>query len=203
MMRLARLFAVFVFGVATLGCGTPTTTIKTAAPTIDPVGQAIEQGQVTLYLQSVQQDQLRVVFLQALHEKKIQQARAARAASASRPIVVHIASVTNQGSHPCGGDLPPCWVMMRESHGDPRIWNGGCYAPVGWAGSRSPCGGSNASGKWQFMRSTWNNFCFDLDGSGPDAPTCYLNAADAPEFVQDAKARQVWANGAGRSHWGI
>lgn len=88
----------------------------------------------------------------------------------------------------CGGDLPPCSIMQRESGGDPRIWNGVCYAPTGWTGN-SPCGSSSASGKWQFVRGTWAGF------GG------YLNAADAPESVQDAKARQVWAGGRGCSHW--
>ena len=83
----------------------------------------------------------------------------------------------------CGGDLPPCWVMNKESKGDIRIWNGGCY--------NGPCGGrsSTASGKWQFIRRTWAGF------GG------YANAADAPERVQDDKARQVWAGGRGCSHW--
>lgn len=83
----------------------------------------------------------------------------------------------------CGGDLPPCWVMNKESKGDIRIWNGGCY--------NGPCGGrsSTASGKWQFIRRTWAGF------GG------YANAADAPERVQDDKARQVWAGGGGCSHW--
>lgn len=89
------------------------------------------------------------------------------------------------GSYPaglCGGDLPPCWVLARESGGDPRIWNGGCY--------NGPCpGGSTASGKWQFLRSTWAGY------GG------YLNAADAPVEVQDAKARITWAGGQGCSHW--
>lgn len=90
----------------------------------------------------------------------------------------------------CGGDLPPCWVMVRESKGNIRIWNGGCYAPYGWAGG-PPCprGRSTASGKWQFVRGTWA-------GHGG-----YLNAADAPERVQDDKAREVWAGGRGCSHW--
>lgn len=89
----------------------------------------------------------------------------------------------------CGGDLPPCYVMERESGGDPRVWNGGCYAPVGHVGI-SPCGVSDASGKWQFLRSSWAGY------GG------YLNAADAPEWVQDEKARMLFAGGAGCSHWG-
>ena len=91
---------------------------------------------------------------------------------------------------PCGGDLPPCRVKQRESGGDYRIWNRGCYAPVGWTGSRSPCGGSTASGAWQVIRSTWNGYAG------------YLNAADAPPEVQDAKARELWAQCPHVAHWG-
>ena len=90
----------------------------------------------------------------------------------------------------CGGSLPPCWVMRRESGGDIRIWNGGCYAPVGWRG-KSPCGVSSASGKWQAIRSSWAGF------GG------YVNAADAPEAVQDAWARRLYAGGRGGRHWGL
>jgi hypothetical protein len=91
--------------------------------------------------------------------------------------------------HPCGGQLPPCYVLQREDpSGDPAIWNGSCHAPVGWLGS-SPCGTSSASGLWQFIRSTWNDFAG------------YVNAADAPVEVQNQKAALVWAGGAGCSHW--
>lgn len=83
--------------------------------------------------------------------------------------------------------------MMRESGGDIRIWNGRCYAPVGHLGL-SPCGSSSASGKWQFTRRTWQAL-------PPSAG--YVNAADAPESVQDAAARYLWAGGAGASHWGL
>ncbi|MCU1370815.1 MAG: transglycosylase, partial [Ilumatobacteraceae bacterium] len=73
----------------------------------------------------------------------------------------------------CGGDLPPCYVMMRESGGNIR--------------ARNPS--SSASGKWQFIASTWAGF------GG------YSEAYLAPESVQDAKARALWANGAGCGHW--
>lgn len=73
----------------------------------------------------------------------------------------------------CGGDLPPCYVMMRESGGNIRAQN-----PT-----------SSASGKWQFIASTWAGY------GG------YAEAYLAPESVQDAKARELWAGGAGCGHW--
>lgn len=74
---------------------------------------------------------------------------------------------------PCGGDLPPCYVAQRESHGDYNAQN-----PT-----------STASGKWQFLDSTWANF----EG--------YPRAALAPPGVQDEKARQLWNGGQGCGHW--
>ena len=73
----------------------------------------------------------------------------------------------------CGGDLPPCYVMMRESGGSLT--------------ARNPT--SSASGKWQFLDSTWAGF------GG------YARAYLAPESVQDARARQVWDHGRGCSAW--
>lgn len=78
-----------------------------------------------------------------------------------------------QGSGACGGDLPPCYVMQRESGGNIR--------------AKNPR--STASGKWQFLDSTWGGY------GG------YSRAMDAPEEVQDARARALWANGRGCSHW--
>lgn len=77
------------------------------------------------------------------------------------------------GSGACGGDLPPCYVMMRESGGNITAQN-----PT-----------STASGKWQFLDSTWGNYMG------------YAKARYAPEWVQDQRARELWAGGAGCSHW--
>lgn len=85
------------------------------------------------------------------------------------------AQQTNSGpaTGRCGGDLPPCYVMMRESRGIIT--------------ARNPS--STASGKWQFLNSTWAGF------GG------YAEAWMAPESVQDAKARILWDGGRGCSHW--
>jgi hypothetical protein len=83
------------------------------------------------------------------------------------------APAAEQGSGRCGGDLPPCYIMMRESGGNIRAQNPS----------------STASGKWQFLNSTWAGY------GG------YAEAWMAPESVQDAKARELWAGGAGCSHW--
>ncbi len=74
--------------------------------------------------------------------------------------------------HPCGGALPSCYILQRESHG---------------TNAENPS--SSASGYWQFIDSTWNGY------GG------YDHASDAPASVQDAKAAEVWAGGAGASHW--
>ena len=77
------------------------------------------------------------------------------------------------GTGACGGDLPPCSVMMCESGGSLTAQN-----PR-----------STASGKWQILDSTWNGY------GG------YASAADAPEAVQDARAREIYRGGAGRRAW--
>lgn len=80
--------------------------------------------------------------------------------------------------YPCGGDLPPCWVLRRESGGNPRAVN-----PSG-------CHGRGCYGLWQFDPRTWANY------GG------YSRADQAPAGVQNEKARLLWAGGHGCSHWG-
>lgn len=77
------------------------------------------------------------------------------------------------GNGACGGDLPPCSVMICESGGSLTAQN-----PQ-----------STASGKWQILDSTWAGY------GG------YARASDAPEDVQDARAREIYADGAGRRAW--
>jgi hypothetical protein len=82
--------------------------------------------------------------------------------STSSTTITTIAPVI-YGSGKCGGDLPPCWIMNRESRGIITAQN-----PE-----------SSASGKWQILDSTWGGY------GG------YTHAKDAPEWVQDAKARSM------------
>lgn len=108
----------------------------------------------------------RVADEEAAARARVPVARAAPAPASS--------SVSSWGSslEPCGGDLPPCYVKMRES--------GGSYS------ARNPSG---ACGAWQIMPGTWNFFAG------------FSSACDAPPAVQDEKARLLWAGGAGCGHW--
>lgn len=79
--------------------------------------------------------------------------------------------------YPCGGDLPPCWVLDRESgynDGDPYTYDIHAYNPTG-------CGGRGCYGKWQCDPRS-------CDGTGTEAE-------------QDASARALWDGGRGCSHW--
>jgi hypothetical protein len=190
--RTARLTAVFVFTAAIVACGSqPDTTVKTAAPisiptsSYDATKQNLVDAQIARSLQQLHDAEVAAQAAQQAaqrHAAEVAAARRAAAARQPRQPTVHAASVgaaSVSGLGACGGDLPPCFVKKRESKGDYRIWNGGCYAPIGWQGSRSPCGGSTASGAWQILRSTWAGF----------------------DEVQDAKARLLWAGGRGCTHW--
>lgn len=120
-------------------------------------------------------------YLQALAANEAAAAQAARQASTrtvqtSAPVSAggSPTPTASAGGGACGGNLPPCCVMMRESGGNPSAVNQS----------------SGAGGKWQFMPSTWAGY------GG------YASAAQAPEYVQDQRAAQVWAGGAGAGAWG-
>lgn len=157
-----------------------TTTTTEAGPTdaeIQGLNEAILQNKIdennwvakvneqVLEAELARQEAARVAAEKAAAE---QAAAAERARQAPAP-----APAAEAGTGRCGGDLPPCYVMMRESGGNIRAKN-----PT-----------STASGKWQFINGTWAGF------GG------YAEAWMAPESVQDAKARQLWAGGAGCGHW--
>lgn len=192
----ARLAAAAMLVVAACGGsdGTPRPERVSLPTTTARVATGAELDELRAQVADLRSEQVKSNADQVhLHEKVdayVERASRSRTTARSSPKVL-AAFPADRGatSSRCGGDLPPCYVMERESSGDLRIWNGGCYAPVGWNGSRSPCGGSTASGKWQIIRTTWARY------GG------FLNAADAPEDVQDAKARALWAGGRGCSHW--
>lgn len=75
--------------------------------------------------------------------------------------------------YPCGGQLPPCWVLNRESHGNPLAENPS----------------STASGLWQFLDSTWAGYAG------------VSHASHASPLSQNERAASLWAGGAGCSHW--
>lgn len=77
-------------------------------------------------------------------------ARRAERARRARTVRSAAASASTPAGGRCGGDLPPCWVMMRESRGDPNAYN-----PTG-------CSGRGCYGKWQCDPRT-------CDGTGTEA----------------------------------
>lgn len=94
--------------------------------------------------------------------------------------VAPVAAVRQQwpsSLEPCGGDLPPCSVKMRES--------GGNYSAINPTG----CGGKGCYGAWQF--------------SGEWAGKLGLPAdlASATPEQQDNAARLLWDGGRGCSNW--
>lgn len=172
-MRLAtRGFAVLVITLSLLaGCGaaaaepTPQRVTTTAQTCNRACWLAVierQRNERLWWAEVVKQQQARAAYLRLL--------RFAAAVDAAKR-----AEAGPSGYRPgqCGGSLPPCYVMMRESRGNIHAQN-----PR-----------STASGKWQFLDSTWGRH------------RGYAKARYAPEWVQDEKARILWAGGRGCSHW--
>jgi hypothetical protein len=148
-----------------------------SAPTPDIEMQvahhAARDRQIAAWWTAVANYRHNVAVLQAVARSRARQAREAASRGVRHETGAHGQRIQATGVGSCGGNLPPCYVMMRESRGSLTAEN-----PV-----------STASGKWQFLDSTWGGY------GG------YSHAADAPESVQDARAREVWAGGAGCSNW--
>lgn len=90
---------------------------------------------------------------------------------------------------PCGGSLPPCYVLDRESgHRDGIISTYDIHA-------ENPK--STAAGKWQMLIGTSNNVALAM--GRPDLVG--VPASQWSEADQDRGAEILWANGAGCSHW--
>ncbi len=151
---------------------TTTTTTTAVAPACDPACVA-RIHRTYAYAAAVERARVHQVYAFAA---AVERARVARIYAFAHAVEqARQAAAYPRGQ--CGGRLPSCRVLNRESGGDLRVWNGRCYAPYGWRGAVAPnCprARSSASGKWQMVRGTWS-YC----------RTGYVNAADAPERVQD------------------
>lgn len=168
-MRFGYRIVLTLLATTVAGCGPHAEHVRTVAPpeparSLPPDTLAADLDAVDAYLA----DEAVRGYLEALWQAA--QAPAPRRTPVSTPVRPQPAPKAHGR---CGGPLPPCWVLARESRGDIRAEN-----PH-----------STASGKWQFLRGTWARF------GG------YLTAGAAPEAVQDAKAIQVWAGGRGCAHW--
>lgn len=125
---------------------------------------AIELWTTTLWTNAFREHQIRLWYEAAAEAER--QAEAARRAAATR-------SRTAPARGGGGGGCTPEGIIAAESGGNITAQN-----PT-----------STASGKYQFLDSTWAGY------GG------YARAKDAPESVQDEKFEQTWAGGAGASHW--
>ncbi len=99
----------------------------------------------------------------------------------SLPAEAHTIFSDNVNGYPCGGDLPPCYVLQRESKGNPVAQN-----PY-----------SSASGLWQMINSTANSAAHGIDRHdlvGRPAKTWTVDE-------QNNAARWLWDYGNGCSHW--
>lgn len=155
-----------------------TTTTTEAGPTqaeIDELNEAlwVHRTNEQAWIDKTNERILAEELARQQAEAEAAAAAAAAAEQARKEAAAAAAPAPSAGSGRCGGNLPPCYIMNRESGGNIR--------------AKNPS--STASGKWQFLNSTWAGY------GG------YAEAWMAPESVQDAKAAQLWAGGAGCGHW--
>jgi len=87
--------------------------------------------------------------------------------------------------YPCGGDLPPCWVLMRESRGNPDAYN-----PNG-------CVWTDKDGATH--RGCWGPWQFGTMWAGKLGLPADLSTATTEQW--NSAARALWDGGAGCSNW--
>src|SRR5262245_35636689 len=171
MRRLAVIVAVVAGTVSTVAAITPDETRDAALARPDPalVAAAQHAASVRTFLTELARarrlvDTVDLVLaartLEQLKRSAPTPTRARRTRAASARGSVSSGSI---GGYPCGGALPPCYVLARESGGDPNAQNPS----------------SSASGLWQILDSTWGGY------GG------YASAADAPPAVQNERAAQL------------
>lgn len=108
------------------------------------------------------------------HSEIVERAAERVAARPSAPTATYEpASPYDAPTYSVGPFAIPTYIVMCESGGNYLAENAS----------------SSASGAYQILDSTWAGF------GG------YSHAAYAPPAVQDEKAAQLWAGGAGASHW--
>jgi len=187
---MRKLIAVVAF-VATAFTVQPAASPRSETAPIEPVllnhAQRLTPTPGQRFLSEVHRAYALVLYIEALrtqHDDAVRRlaAAASKAESSAQPEARAVgqrrSGSTARASQPssgrCGGVLPPCYVMMRESRGSLTAQNPN----------------STASGKWQFLDSTWRSVT-GLPGS----------ASDYSKAQQDAAAAQLWDGGAGCSNW--
>lgn len=163
---------IMFMALSTAGAETPitTTTVSTTtSTTLDPA--AVQKWNEAVWFAAV-----------AENERKAQEEAQAKAQAAAKAQQAQRAKTQQRQSSPrsSGGLVPaqngcaiPSYICARESNNT--------------LNAKNP--NSTASGKYQFLDSTWAGY------GG------YAHASDAPESVQDAKASELWNGGRGCSHW--
>lgn len=186
-----RNITVMVLAAILTACGTPADTIETFPPTTTTSPPSDHDPDLTQLAHNIHTWQTaawnQAVWNQAVWNQAVWRAELQRQAQQTTTITrPHTPTTTpTSPSRRCGGHLPPCWVLARES--------GGRYDAVNPTG----CGGRGCYGAWQFDPRTWDAAAGragrpDLIGVRPDRAS--------PED-QDLIAAALWDDGRGCSHW--
>jgi hypothetical protein len=107
----------------------------------------VEEEAVRQYLEAVYQERLKA---EAVARVEAAKARAAKANQ--RSAAAYSGSINGI---PCGGEYPPCWVLMRESRGSMTAYNRtgcsgrGCYGPY-------QCDPRTCDGSLESVKRVWN-----------------------------------------------